>query len=86
MTEIPATYDCGLTCSCDAVQELAHERTELMEEVIAGVERARGLLARTRTVGCPERKRRQLALDAENVLLTVLAKYRGEEGGDHAGG
>lgn len=78
MTETPTTYDCGVTCARDAVQDLAAERTELMGEIVAGVERARGLLARTRIVGCPERKRRQLALDAENVLLDVLAKYRGE--------
>jgi len=80
VSETPTTYDCGVTCSCDAVTELASERTELMEAVIAGVERARSLLAQSRTVGAGGfgEERWKLTLAAESVLLDVLAKYRGE--------
>ncbi len=78
MTETPTTYDCGGGCTCDAVTDLASKRTELMEEMAEALKKASGLLARTRTMGCPEHKRAQLTLDAENVLLDVLAKYRGK--------
>jgi len=50
MTETPTTYDCGMTCSCDAVTELASERTELMEEMAAALVTAEWALRKTLAV------------------------------------
>ena len=44
MSETSGTYDCGVTCNCDAVTDLAAERTELMEEMAAALGRASDIL------------------------------------------
>ena len=80
MSERPATYDCGATCTCDAVTDLAAERTELMEEMAMAIESASTMLriiqrwqGREINIG--------IVLGCEAPLMlcrAVLAKYRGE--------
>ena len=81
MSETPTTYDCGVTCSCDAVTELASERTELMEEMAAAIESASTMLRIVqRWQGREISAIIVLGCEAPLMLCrAVLAKYRGEE-------
>lgn len=80
MTETPATYDCGAGCTCDAVHDLAAERTELMEEMAAALERALDTLSGIGVGTISGDGARHAALWGAMALEAVLAKYRGEEG------
>ena len=73
MTETPATYDCGATCTCDAVTDLAAERTEVMEEMAAALEAEAARRAYAAGLGASEW---EAFLGPE--ARAVLAKYRGE--------
>ena len=87
MSEISGTYDCGVTCACDAVTDLATERTELMEEMAAALEESVAAIEATWFRSISEGAHRAAAmklLRAHFKARTVLAKYRGEEG-HHAG-
>ena len=79
MSETPATYDCGATCTCDAVTDLAAERTELMEEMAAALEWLVSLCHGMSKGGpecCPPSDAEWK--DATDTGAAVLAKYRGE--------
>ena len=81
MSERPATYDCGATCTCDAVTDLAAERTELMEEMAAALGEARIAIEAVRfgtRVGDIEERITVRLIAAERKARAVLAKYRGE--------
>ena len=82
MSERPATYDCGAGCTCDAVTDLAAERTELMEEMAAALENLLddygfgvGLAY---SEGRMEFDEQVKCLGHECKARAVLAKYRGE--------
>ena len=78
MSETPTTYDCGMTCSCDAVTERANERTELMEEMAAALQDASLALLDAQLSGAiPQHVRGQMTLARLNIRA-VLTKYRGE--------
>ncbi len=81
MSETPATYDCGAGCTCDAVTDLASERTELMDEMAAALSEARWTLKQVSPLlnaGCSLGVRvvTNIALD---VVNRALDKYRGRE-------
>lgn len=77
MSETPATYECGAGCTCDAVTDLASERTELTEEMAeALVEAEWAMQTGERYIGgkpTPATRKALAKIDA------VLAKYRGEK-------
>ena len=79
MSETPATYDCGVTCTCDAVTDLASERTELMEEMAAALVEAEWALHSTeRYMGGKPTATTRKALAKIDV---VLEKFRGRREG-----
>ena len=76
VSETSGTYDCGITCTCDAVTDLAAERTELMEEMAAALKKARYALrdVEQRYLGGWGTA---LTVEAITRIDAVLAKYRG---------
>jgi len=85
MSETPATYDCGAGCTCDAVTDLASERTELLDEMAAALE---GLLKWYPTLlECSDGEGLLFMFeDAQararmHEARAVLAKFRGREEG-----
>ena len=88
MSEPKVSYDCGADCTCDAVTDLASERTALMEEMAAALERASRAL---RHIGrfINGYGLRGVSTVADLALIevdAVLAKYRGKEEEVDAGG
>ncbi len=72
-------------CNCEAVTDLAHERTELMEEMAAALEIAdRVVRIASINNSLPWYVKRD-AIAAVRKTRAVLAKYRGE-GATNAGG
>lgn len=77
MSETPSTYSCGDGCTCDAVTDLAGERTEVMEEMAAALESAREALrlaAKELASLGSEQWRMAIAVAREQARL-ALAKY-----------
>ena len=76
MSETPATYDCGAGCTCDAVTDLASERTELMDEMAAAlVDASFALLAALDSSMPPSVVERARA--ARHRIRVVFMKYQG---------
>ena len=86
MSEKPATYSCGAGCTRDAVTDLASERTELMDEMAAALEKARAAIHTVRFYQSANDPRGIIGAQlivAELNAVAVLTKYqgRGEAGG-----
>jgi len=88
VTETPAVYDCG-GCDCAAIHDLAHERTELMEEMAVALENLLTwyprLINDAANNGTLSYGQLWAASRRGEDARAVLAKYRGE-GAPNAGG
>lgn len=75
MSETPSTYSCGDGCTCDAVTDLASERTELMEEMAAALRNAADTLTDMAAGDLCGLGAQHNALWAAMAIDAVLAKY-----------